>query len=413
MADIVLSEPQRKFARSKFKFPAFVGGFGSGKTFAGALRTVSLKSQCKGHNVAYYLPTYGLVNDIAIPRFGEVMEAFKIKHTLVKSSPPRIDIPDYDGSILFRTLDAPEKIVGYEVAHSCIDELDTLDQDKAKHAWNKIIARNRAKWGGVNTCAVVTTPEGFRFVYDRWVKNGGPKYRLYKARTVDNIRHLPEDYIDSLKETYPAALLSAYLDGEFVNLTQGTVYTGYNRILNFTNESIKPGEPLHIGMDFNVTKMAAVVHVIREGKPYALFEFTNVYDTPAMIATIRAKYPKAQWPTIFIYPDASGNQRKASNASVTDIALLKGNFYVCVNPANPAVKDRILAYNKKLESRDYKVNPDTCPVLAEALEKQAYTKNGDPDKAGGFDHPVDAGGYFVVYKYPVIKRTATIHQLRM
>jgi hypothetical protein len=35
------------------------------------------------------------------------------------------------------------------------------------------------------------------------------------------------------------------------------------QVLNHTDEEIKKGEPLLIGMDFNVLKMAAVVYVIR------------------------------------------------------------------------------------------------------------------------------------------------------
>lgn len=411
MQTLELSEPQRLFARSKFKFPAFVGGFGSGKTFAGALRSLSLKSQCIGQDVAYYLPTYPLVKDIAIPRFGELMEHFKIRHTLVKSSPPEIVIPDYKGRILFRTLDQPERIVGYEVAHSVVDELDTLAQEKAQDAWNKIIARNRQKCIMSNSVGVVTTPEGFRFVHDRWVRRAKPQYRLYKAKTLDNAAHLPPDYIQSLRDSYPTALLQAYLDGEFVNLTAGTVYTGYNRIRNFTNDKVRPGDTLHIGMDFNVTKMAAVVHVMRDGKPRAVYEFTMVYDTPAMIQLIKAVFPNHP---IIVYPDASGSQRHSANASISDIALLKGaQFRVCENGYNPAVKDRVLSMNKILEVGDYSINPDLCPSYVESLEKQAYNKHGEPDKTGGHDHAVDAGGYFIVYKFPVRKQTATVYQLRM
>ena len=65
------------------------------------------------------------------------------------------------------------------------------------------------------------------------------------------------------------------------------------------------------------------------------------------------------------------------------------------------VKDRILSINKALEERMYLINTDRCPALAESLEKQAYNKNGEPDKGAGFDHTNDAAGYFVVYRYPI------------
>jgi hypothetical protein len=40
-------------------------------------------------------------------------------------------------------------------------------------------------------------------------------------------------------------------------------------------------------MDFNVGKMAAIVHVKRNGLPRAVRELVKVYDTPAMIKRIR------------------------------------------------------------------------------------------------------------------------------
>ena len=142
-------------------------------------------------------------------------------------------------------------IVGYEVAHSILDELDTLPMDKAREVWNKVIARNRQKCSMQNTVAVATTPEGFRFVYERWVKNPAPGYVIYKARTADNAANLPPDYIQNLQNTYSSSLLAAYLDGEFVNLNAGSVYPEFDRALNATDETINPDEVLHIGMDFN------------------------------------------------------------------------------------------------------------------------------------------------------------------
>ena len=130
---------------------------------------------------------------------------------------------------------------------------------------------------------MVTTPEGFRFVHERWVKKAAPGYVLFRAKTMDNAANLPAGYIDSLRSTYSSALLSAYLDGEFVNLHAGSVYPEFDRKLNHSGETIQSNEPLHIGLDFNVTKMAAVVFVMRGGKPHAVKEYTGVFDTPAMI----------------------------------------------------------------------------------------------------------------------------------
>lgn len=392
-----LTPTQRAFAISRARFPAFVGGFGSGKTAAAIARAMALKSHFKDCDVAYYLPTYPLVEDIAFKRFPELCERKEWAYKLNKSS-ANIEFPGA-GRIIFRTMENPERIVGYEVAHSICDELDTLKQDKAREVWSKIIARNRQKCAMGNTVAAATTPEGFGFVYDRWVKNATPDYLLFKAKTEDNAAHLPEGYIDSLRSTYSSAQLAAYLDGEFVNLHAGSVYPDFDRTLNATNETIKGSEPLHIGLDFNVTKMAAVVFVLRDGKPHAVKEYTKVFDTPAMCGLLKSRH---KGHAMLAYPDASGGSRKSSNASVTDLQILRASgFTVCVPSANPAVKDRVLTMNNLIRAREFKVHPDACPELVESLEKQSYDKNGEPDKAAGLDHLLDAAGYFISYKYPV------------
>lgn len=409
-----LTATQKAFATCRDPFPAFCGGYGSGKSAAAIARAMALKSEFKTCDVAYYLPTYPLIEDIAFRRFPDLCERKGWDYRLNKSS-AFIEFPGA-GRIVFRTMENPERIIGYEVAHSILDELDTLKPHKAQEVWNKVIARNRQKMNRSwpNTVAVATTPEGFGFVYERWVKNVKPGYVLFKAKTVENEANLPAGYIDNLKNSYPSNLLAAYLDGEFVNLTSGSVYAEFDRQLNNSTEKIQPSDPLHIGMDFNVSKMAAVVFVLRDGEPHAVEELTGIFDTPDMIRVIKSRYAGH---TIMVYPDASGQSRKSNNASVSDLSLLQSaGFYVRANPVNPAVKDRVLSMNAMINSngvRRLRVNADYCPVLVEGLEKQAYDKNGEPDKTSGLDHVIDACGYFICHKFPLVKRIATYEELRI
>lgn len=395
-----LTPTQRAFATSTAPYPAFVGGFGSGKTAAAMARAMDLKIRCREQNIAYYLPTYPLIKDIAFERFPELCERKGWAYKLNQQD-SEIRFPGA-GKIIFRNMEQPDRIVGYEVAHSLVDEIDIMAADKAKQAWNKIIARNRQKCGMRNTVGVATTPEGFKFVYERWKKAPAPGYVLFQAKTEENEANLPEGYIEGLRASYPSNLLQAYLDGEFVNLTAGSVYPEFSRELNASTETIRPSEPLHIGMDFNVGNMSAVVFVLRDGEPHAVDELTGILDTPAMIATIKSRY---EGHAILVYPDASGNSRKSNNASESDIALLRAaRFNVLVSPSNPAVKDRVLSMNQMIHSegtRRLKVNVDMCPSFVEALEKQAYDKNGEPDKSGGFDHLNDAAGYMIFYRFPI------------
>jgi hypothetical protein len=186
-------------------------------------------------------------------------------------------------------MEKPASIVGFKIARADVDEIDTLPMQKAEHAWRKIIARLRLNFDGQNGADIATTPEGFKFTHAQFVKALRDKpdladmYGMVQASTYDNEANLPEDYIPSLMASYPPQLIDAYLRGQFVNLTSGTVYHAYDRLKNGCSDHVRLGEPVHIGMDFNVGKMAAITHVTRDGLPRAVDEIVNAYDTPDMI----------------------------------------------------------------------------------------------------------------------------------
>ena len=119
-----------------------------------------------------------------------------------------------------------------------------------------------------------------------------------------------------------------------------------------------------------------------------------------------------------IYPDASGGNTSSKNASESDLTILRqAGFTIDVNPANPAVKDRINAVNAMIlndtAERRWTINVDACPTTTEAIEQQAYAASGEPDKTTGHDHPPDALGYFVVKRWPIVKRVASVTTLRI
>ncbi|MFX6010911.1 terminase family protein, partial [Acinetobacter baumannii] len=110
--------------------------------------------------------------------------------------------------------------VGFKIGHVLIDELDVMTKVKAQQAWRKIIARMRYKQAGLlNGIDVATTPEGFKFTHEQFVKEANLSdakralYGMIQASTYDNEANLPDDYIASLFESYPPQLISAYLKG--------------------------------------------------------------------------------------------------------------------------------------------------------------------------------------------------------
>ncbi|WP_193090545.1 terminase large subunit domain-containing protein [Advenella sp. FME57] len=413
-----MTEPQARFFQLDAKFPAFIGGFGSGKTET--LANCALRDALASSDtlIALYEPTYDLVRLILAPRMEQKLSDMGIRYKYNKQENIIYTSSPNCGDFVLRTLENPARIIGYESYRAHVDEIDTLKKDLAESAWQKIIARNRQRPAGVenpfNRVSAYSTPEGFRFVYDRWGRNPRPGYVMVRAATASN-PFLPDDYIQSLRESYPAALIDAYLEGNFTNLTAGSVYPDFSRTENHIDAVLSDGEPVHIGMDFNRLKMAAVVYVIRDGDPIAVDEITDGRDTPAMADLFNERY-KRKGHAVQVYPDASGQNSSSKNASESDLSIMRQKgLSVRVNSTNPSIIDRVNAVNALILNgegvRRLKVNTDRCPHLTDALEQQPYDKNGMPDKSNGLDHIVDAAGYFLAFRYPITKRTAGIRKI--
>jgi len=367
-----------------------VGGFGSGKSEAGLVKTIMKKMQYPEYKVAYYLPSYPLIRDIAFDKFTKFLDEHKFKYTLNKSD-KEIHIDGYS-SIIFRSMSEATSIIGYEVAYSLIDEADILPADKMQTTYDAILGRNRAIEGA--NVDMVSTPEGFGFLY---AKANSGHFKVINAKTTDN-KFIPDSYINNLKEQYTPELLEAYLNGKFVNLTQGSVYEYFNRKEHNTDEELLDNEKIYIGQDFNIGGCCSVVFSLRTNKTIIVDEFTS-HDTQDIVNNIEKRYAGRD---IAIYPDASGYAGK-TNASLSDIDILRNAGYKINAPRkNGRVKDRVNTVNNLLSKGTLLINTSKCPETTKALEQQAYDKNGEPEKFNGastVDDWNDALGYFIVREY--------------
>lgn len=447
MAKVRLSKPQSRAFRSIAKSVGVCAGYGSGKTKIALEKAFQLLHEFPGVPVAYGAPTYDLINSIWYPAVEENCIRHGIKYDINKSK-NIITLPGL-GTMICRSLSNPSKIVGWECGTAILDEFDILNTEAAKEGWRKMKARCRFKYPKFkaqrdrerfgrkhhpNQMFAVSTPEGFKAFYEFFEEEPLAGSQLIRMTTHSNQKNLPDDYISELMSQYPPQLIKAYLMGIFVNLTQGAVYPNFNRDTNSTDRVItKYDTDLHIGMDFNVTKMAATFSVIDYypkqvqlyndyGLPYMktvkvpevsiVDEFYKLHDTPSMIDAIKEKYDPKKF-ALNVYPDASGKSRKSVDASKSDIGLLRdAGFNVIVNEKNPFVKDRVLSTNAMYENglgeRRLKINTKKAPKTTKCVEQQVYTDQGVPDKKRDIDHLPDTIGYFINQKFGISRPQSQI-----
>jgi len=381
------------------KIIGLISGYGAGKTYVACRKAIQLAYLNEGCDGIITEPTYPMLRDIFIPEMKKALEEWNVPYKFNSSNSIfALDINGVETKVLCMSMENVERLVGINAAWIICDEFDTTKAEIAYKAFIKLLGRLRA--GSVRQFIITTTAEGFRSAYRIFVKEADSSKRLIHAKTTDN-KYLPIDFIETLRAQYPENLLAAYLDGQFVNLTAGTVYSYFTRSTHSSNEIVKDGDTLLIGQDFNIDSCVSIVFVQRGENIIAVDEIIS-YDTKAVITNLKDRYTKHR---IEIYPDASGDNRK-TNASDTDIALLgQAGFSVYTNASNPSIKDRVNTVNNMFDKNRLLVNTVKCPRLTEALEQQAYDERGDPEKSNS--HPAnddfnDALGYCIAYKLPIL-----------
>ncbi len=398
----LLNHQYEVLADTETKIIGLVGGYGNGKTYTACRKAIQLSFLNAGFTGIITEPTYPMLRDIFIPEMKQALEEWGIKYKFnASNSIFLLDINGKETKLICMSMENVERLVGINAAFVICDEFDTSKPEIAYKAYNKLLGRLRS--GNVRQFIITTTPEGFRATYRIFIEESADNKRLIKAKTSDN-KYLPPDFIETLEQQYPPNLLKAYLDGEFINLTSGTIFDYFDRKRHNTDIIENDSEALYISQDFNIGCCVSTVYVKRliNGivKLIQVYEIES-YDTKAIITNIKHTYPNR---VINMYPDASSKHRETS-ASETDLQMLRGaGFNVFVNGRNPSVRDRIVITNNCFDKDIVLVNVNRCPKTAKAYEQHSYDEKGQPMKfngAGTVDDFTDAATYILAYLFPI------------
>ena len=394
--------------RKKARIKAYVGGFGSGKTYSFLTETfINLISKTnrdgKSNGLILY-PTYNLADSVFVEPFKEILERNGVPFTYNISQHKFRTI--YGNIQIYQTR-YPQRIVGSSYTYVGIDELDIENFKTAEITVQKALGRLRGCDDAV--LYITTTPEGFGYTWHLMVEEYNDNKLLVHGKTTDN-HYLPKSYIQSLRDNYDEKLLRAYSLGEFVSLQQGQTYYQFDRDANVQAVPYNRSKPVLVGWDFNCEPQVCVLAQIYEQHPQV-----RVFDTIAlthagagdllterMCQTIKNKYPNSQY---IAYPDATGAS-KSTSAMYSDLDIIRRNgFKIKAMKTNPRVVDRVNAVNKALDGNII-IDPK-CKTLIEDLEKTC-NKEGtrEIDKSNKLiTHASDAFGYFVHWEFPIIKPT--------
>lgn len=312
--------------------------------------------------------------------------------------------------IVFSGSENPDALLGRTIDLLIMDEFQSQDPEVWMLLQPMLAARNgRAVFAG--------TARGFDHLYDLWWK--GAAQNPQKTRGWRSW-HIPTPGCGTPAgtphsiEVARASMSQSQFEQEYLaspRANKGAVYSDFDYQLNKSTRVLDSNLPLHIGVDFNVNPMTAVVaqkvkvmdnnlpqeqlHVVDE----VVLENSN---TQALVNVIRTKYA-AFLGRIYFYPDPAGAANKTSSLT-TDHEILKQVGTVLARPAHSRVRNRVNAVNAlfcNAKSQRRLFVSERCTHLTRCLIGQTYNSQGEPDKKAGLDHANDALGYLVDYNYPI------------
>ena len=384
---------------------SYIGGFGSGKSWALAAKLIFLGLRNPGTTMMACEPTFVMVRQVLMPALDNAFDQWGIEYQFRASPTPEytLMLPTGQVNILCMSAENYQRIRGQNISAAVWDEADTSPVETAQKASEMLLARMRS--GNFNQLAIASTPEGYKFCFRSFVENDGPDKRLIRVQTQDN-PYLPEDFIPSLERNYPKQLIAAYLRGEFTNLASCALYPEFDRSQHYTDAVATDLDTVHIGIDLNVG-CCLTQHMIRRGDEFHFFNEAVFRDTQQISNGLKEMYPEHfRRGQLILIPDAASRQRSTAAAQESDLGILKREGHqVKVQTTNPLIADRINAVNSLIEAGRLRVS-NRCPNLIRTLEQHSYDDSGRPLKGGtgveDLSHAGDAMGY-AIYRYAAIR----------
>jgi len=404
------TDKQRNFLKdNETEILGFIGGFGSGKTYAACYKGLQLA--CRNFDTAGMLvsPTFPMMRDTTRRTFFEVLEKENVSFTF-RATENRVIIQESNSEIWFRSADDPNKLKGSNLAWVGLDEASQMDKD----AFIIALSRIRDPKAKAKQLFITTTPEGFNWVHEEFIEKPSETKKLIQASTKENT-FLDERYVNALLDNYDEKLIEQYVDGKFVLTNSGRVYYSFDRDGNIKAMEYEEKFPLILAVDFNVSPMKwAIIQKIGDSD-YIIDELVKKdTSTEEMAREVLARYGNRQYT---VYGDYSGTARQTSSRT-TDYEIIKQilpGADLHVQP-NPLVVDRINAMNARLKNakgeRKLFINPK-CRHLIKDLE-QVIWKEGkrEIDKSNiELTHISDAIGYYIAHKYSLKGRPDVTHRM--
>ena len=255
----------------------------------------------------------------------------------------------------------------------------------------------------------VGTPKGFDHLYDAYLKGqpgGESDFKSFLFSTLDG-GNVPEEEVKSAERMLDPRTFRQEYRASFETFSGRVIYA-FDRRENVTSCEIDQGRDIHIGVDFNINPMSGTVWQEKGRTVVQVDEIVlPTSNTDELADEIGRRFGRRSYDPqrpdlshVSVYPDPAGAQRRTSAQGRTDIGILRERgLNVVALSSHPLVRDRMNVVNARFQTASGERTAfvdGRCVQSIAAYERFAYRDGtSEPDKSSGYDHIVDATGYYM------------------
>lgn len=344
---------QQAFHQSRARYRSYIGGFGSGKTCAGAVEAIIQSLEYPGKHgqglVARYeyaelLSTTWKQLAALIPR--------PIIQDVVLSKPVGPLIRLKNGfSILGRNFKDHEALASLNLAWAWVDECNEEGVDLT--TYHQVCGRLRDRLGSRQVW-LTGNPAGKNWVWERFFSHeeGGkkwPDHEGFHAKSRENI-YLPDDYVNNLRQFYPEEWIEKYLEGRF-DIFEGQILDNFRPEIHVVSDFDVPREwPRFRGLDHGLTNPTACIWGASDFEGNLLC-YREYYQRNAIPAENARAILMASGDEVFDWTviDPSTMQTQSAGGTAEKIIDQYGQAGLYCQLGNNAVRDSIARLKQMLQ----------------------------------------------------------------
>lgn len=390
-----LTTPQLLISKDPARFRTVVAGRRFGKTYL-AINELAKFARNPNQRCLYIATTYRQAKNVV---WNDLIQMLTERNWVKKINQSDLEITLVNGSIIaLRSSDNKEALRGTKWNFIVFDEFASMDPETFQSVLRPTLSDTEGH------ALFIGTPYGRNHFWEMY--NNANSLEDWSSHQYTTIQggNVAQDEIEAAKRDLPERTFNQEYNATFEDAAGQIAYA-------FSQDNIRvapqltDSNALHIGMDFNSDFFSACVMLQHRDELHVIDEIMLMNaSTHDMCKEIQSRYGVRR--QVFVYPDASGSQRKTSANGMTDHLILHNSgFKVRTPKMNPPVKDAIAAVNSRLRNTNGEtrlfIDPK-CKHTIDSMNKFTYIEGSrQPDKKSGYDHMFDALKYAVWQLFPL------------